>query len=246
MSPSDLLTAATSAGLALRVESGALRVRGSPSALATWAPRLKAHKPELIALLQPPSRQSKPAPVPAKEPATPICEVWEERCAILEHDAGLSRAEAEAQATCRRWLIRLPDGWRDCTHTPPASRAEIQAWHPDALAIHPADDDADPWGGEEDPKDTELGRLEDDDPAAAFYRDLFAGMEDAPRCHVTLSQAETHRAVVAGLIRPEEARGAVLLATRDPSGTCALLAIPSERWDPFKALSLLDGPGTVH
>jgi hypothetical protein len=242
MSPSDLLTAATSAGLALRVESGALRVRGSPSALATWAPRLKAHKPELIALLQPPSRQSKPAPVPAKEPATPICEVWEERCAILEHDAGLSRAEA--QATCRRWLIQEPDGWRDCTHTPPASRAEIQAWHPDALAIIPADDDADPWGGEEDPEGNEPGHPQEEDPGAAFYRDLFAGME-GPRAHVTLSQAETHRAVVAGLIRPEEARGAVLLATKSPQGY-ALLAIPQGQWDPFKALALLDEPGTVH
>ena len=192
--------------------------------------------------------QPAPAPIPpAKPAATPSlsCEAWEERAAVLEFDAGLSRAEAEEQATCRRWLIRYPDGWRDSTFTPPASMAELRRWHPAALALVPCDDDADLWGGEADPEADEPGHPQGDDPAAAFYAALFAGM-DAPRAYVTLGQAEIHAAVVAGLIPPEEARGAVLLATRDPAGHCALLAIPQEQWDPFKVLALLDGPGTLH
>ena len=244
MSPAELLAAAASAGLALRVESGALRVRGPQAAVAEWAPRLKEHKPELIALLQPPSRQANPAPIPPAKPAAPPCESWEERAAILEHDAGLSRAEAEEQATCRRWLIRLAAGWLDITTTPPACLAELRTRYPEALAILPADDDADLWA-EDDHEGDEPGHPQEEDPAAAFYSALFAGM-DAPRCFVTLTPEDTHAAVVAGMIRPEEARGAVLLATRDPAGHCALLAIPQGQWDPFKVLALVDGPGTLH
>lgn len=93
-----------------------------------------------------------PPPPSPKVPA-PTCEAWEERAAILEHDAGLTRTEAEEQATCRRWLIHHPDGWRDHTLTPPASLAEMRAWYPSALAILPADDDAEPW----DPEGEEPG-----------------------------------------------------------------------------------------
>ena len=191
--------------------------------------------------------QPAPAPLPPEKPAatpTPPCESWEERAAILEHDAGLSRAEAEEQATCRRWLIRLAAGWLDITTTPPACLAELRTRYPEARSILPADDDCDPWG-EDDPEGGEPGHPQGDDPAAPFYRRLFAGM-DAPRCYVTLTPEDTHRAVVAGLIPPEDTRGAVLLATRDPSGSCALLAIPQGQWDPFKALALVDGPGTLH
>lgn len=163
-----------------------------------------------------------PSPAP---PPVPPCEAWEERAAILEFDGGLSRTDAEEQATARRWLLHLPDGWRDITTTPPASRAEIQAWHPDALAIRPADDDADPWG---DPEG-EPGHPEEQDPGAAFYAALFSGM-DAPRAYVTLTPEDTHRAVVSGLVRPEEARGAVLLALKTPQGH-ALMSIPAARWD---------------
>ncbi len=190
---------------------------------------------------------STPAPLPAEKPAatpSPSCEAWEERAAILEHDGGLSRAEAEDQATCRRWLIHLPDGWRDSTFTPPASMADLRRWHPAALALVPADDDADPWGGEDDPAGAEPGHPQGED-TAAFYADLFRGM-DAPRAYVTLGQAEIHAAVVAGLIRPEDTRGAVILAYRDPAGSCALLAIPQGQWDPFAVLALMDGPGTLH
>ena len=190
-----------------------------------------------------------PPPSPRPTPS-PSCEAWEERAAILEHDGGLSRAEAEEQATCRRWLIHLPDGWRDSTFTPPASMADLRRWHPAALALVPCDDEADPWG-EDDP---ECGAIDtpseyifggSEDPGAAFYADLFRGM-DAPRAYVTLGQAEIHAAVVAGLIRPEDTRGAVILAYRDPSGSCALLAIPQGQWDPFAVLALMDGPGTLH
>jgi len=162
----------------------------------------------------------------------------------LEFDAGLTRAEAEEQATCRRWLIRYPDGWRDSTFTPPASRADLRRWHPAALALVPCDDEADPWG-EDDPAGDEPGHPQEEGPGAVFYSALFAGM-DRPRCFVTLTPEDTHAAVVAGLVRPEEARGAVLLATRDPAGHCALLAIPREQWDPVAVLALIDGPGTLH
>lgn len=191
--------------------------------------------------------QPAPAPIPAEKPAatpSPSCEAWEERAAILEHDAGLSRTDAEEQAPNRRWLIHLPDGWRDSTFTPPASMADLRRWHPAALALVPADDDADPWGGEDDPARAEPGHPQGED-TAAFYADLFRGM-DAPRAYVTLGQAEIHAAVVAGLIRPEDTRGAVILAYRDPAGSCALLAIPQGQWDPFAVLALMDGPGTLH
>jgi hypothetical protein len=150
----------------------------------------------------------------------------------------LTRPEPEDQATARRWLIHHPDGWRDSTFTPSASLAELRRWYPNALALVPCDDEADPEGGEP-------GHPQEEDPAA-FYGRLFAGM-DAPRCCATLSPEDTHRAVVAGLLRPEEARNAVLLATRDPAGNCALLAIPRERWNPFATLAMLDPePGTLH
>jgi hypothetical protein len=185
-----------------------------------------------------PAPPPNPAPAPAPD-RRPPAETWEERAAILEFDGGLTRAEAEEQATCRRWLIHLPDGWLDTTHTPPASRAEVQAWYPEALAIHPADD------GEDDPEDGEPGPQEEGDPGARFYAEVFRGMA-GPRCSVTLNPAEIHRAVVAGLLDPAAARGAVILAARDPQGHCALFAIPQERWDPFKVLALLAEPGTVH
>ena len=144
MTPNALLIAARNAGLALKVESGILRVRGPHSALATWAPRLKAHKPELIALLEPP---------------------------------------------------------------PPADLPE------------------------------------EEDPGTAFYAALFADME-GPRSFLTLSPADTHAAVVAGLLPPAEARGAVLLAIKSPAGY-ALLTIPKRDWDPFKALAAFDSV-TLH
>ncbi|MCC7277475.1 MAG: hypothetical protein IT487_04045 [Chromatiaceae bacterium] len=143
MTPNALLIAARNAGLALKVESGILRVRGPHSALATWAPRLKAHKPELIALLEPP---------------------------------------------------------------PPADLPE------------------------------------EEDPGTAFYAALFTGR--GPRCYVTLTPEDIHRAVVAGLLPPAEARGAVLLAIKSPAGF-ALLTIPNRDWDPFKALAACD-PVTLH
>jgi len=149
----------------------------------------------------------------------------------------LTRAEAEEQATCRRWLIHHPDGWQDHTFTPPASLAAVRSWYPNALAILPADDDADLWGGEP-------GHPQEEDPAAAFYRLLFAGMA-GPRCLVTLNPEETHRALLAGLVHPADARGAVLLASRDAEGNCAMLTIPADRWDPFATLAMLE-PGTLH
>lgn len=98
-------------------------------------------------------KKPQPTPQPAPPPASPwdpapSCEAWEERAAILEHDAGLPRPEAEEQATNRRWLIRLASGWLDTTHTPPACLAWLRERYPEALAILPVDDDAEPWGPE--------------------------------------------------------------------------------------------------
>ena len=75
------------------------------------------------------------------------------------------------------------------------------------------------------------------------YAALFSGM-DAPRCYVTLTPDDIHRAVVAGLLPPAEARGAVLLAIKSPAGY-ALMNIPKRDWDPFKALAACD-PVTLH
>lgn len=99
MTPADLLSAATSAGLALRVEAGALRVRGPQGAIATWAPMLKAHKPALIALLQPPPERELPtAPPLSADELEDVRESVEERAGILEFDAGIPRSEAESLA----------------------------------------------------------------------------------------------------------------------------------------------------
>jgi len=129
-----------------------------------------------------------------------------------------------------RWLIHLPDGWRVSHFIPPASRAEVAGWYPGALALVPADDAAEPGQA-----DTEA------DPGAAFYRRLFQGMATDRRCYATLDLAETHAAVVAGLIAPAATRGAVLLAYRDLAGRCCLLAIPKDAWDPWAVLGIVDG-----
>lgn len=99
MSPAELLAAAASAGLALRVESGTLRVRGPQAAVAEWAPMLKAHKPALIALLQPPAEQALPAPPSlSADVLADVREAVAERAGIMEFDAGIPRPEAEALA----------------------------------------------------------------------------------------------------------------------------------------------------
>lgn len=43
-----------------------------------------------------------------------------------------------AEVSHRLWDIRLPDGQRfSSSFTPPATRAEIRGWYPDAISIEP-------------------------------------------------------------------------------------------------------------
>ena len=126
-----------------------------------------------------------------------------------------------ATDTARLWDIRTATGWLEVATCPPASLAMMQARYPEALEILPAPE-------------------EEEDPAAAFYRRLFAGM-DAPRASITLSPTEAHQAVMAGLVTPEDTRLYTLLAYRCPEGY-GLMAIDKARWDGMKALDILTAP----
>ena len=121
----------------------------------------------------------------------------------------------------RLWDIRTATGWLEVATCPPASLATMQARYPEALEILPAPE-------------------EEEDPGAAFYRRLFAGM-DAPRASITLSPTEAHQAVLAGLVAPEDTRLCTLLAYRCPEGY-GLMAIDKARWDGMKALDILTAP----
>lgn len=121
----------------------------------------------------------------------------------------------------RLWDIRTATGWLEVATCPPASLAMMQARYPEALEILPAPE-------------------EEEDPAAAFYRRLFAGM-DAPRASITLSPAEAHQAVIAGLVTPEDTRLYTLLAYRTPEGF-GLMAIDKARWDGMQFLDILTAP----
>ena len=126
-----------------------------------------------------------------------------------------------ATDTARLWDIRTATGWLEVATCPPASLATMQARYPEALEILPAPE-------------------EEEDPAAAFYRRLFAGM-DAPRASITLSPTEAHQAVMAGLVTPEDTRLYTLLAYRCAAGY-GLMAIDKARWDGMKALEILTAP----
>jgi len=121
----------------------------------------------------------------------------------------------------RLWDIRTATGWLEVSTCPPASLAVMQARYPEALEILPAPE-------------------EEEDPGAAFYRRLFAGM-DAPRATITLSPAEAHQAVIAGLVTPEDTRAYTLLAYRTPEGF-GLMAIDKARWDGMQFLDILTAP----
>ncbi|WP_225783683.1 hypothetical protein [Xenophilus sp. Marseille-Q4582] len=51
MSAADTLIRARAAGVEIVVRDGELKARGPAEALATWAPALRPHKHELLALL---------------------------------------------------------------------------------------------------------------------------------------------------------------------------------------------------
>lgn len=126
-----------------------------------------------------------------------------------------------ATDTARLWDIRAADGWLEVATCPPASLAMMQARYPEALEILPAPE-------------------EEEDPGTAFYHRLFAGM-DAPRASITLSPAEAHQAVIAGLVTPEDTRLYTLLAYRTPE-SYGLMAIDKARWDGMQFLEILTAP----
>lgn len=108
MNAATLLANLRSAGVRLAVtERGTLRYQGDPSTVDQWLPRIRQYKAELLALLSTDIGLSPLTP----EQRNGIREAIAERAAIQEHDGGLSRPEAEAQARCamRVYRYRLTD-----------------------------------------------------------------------------------------------------------------------------------------
>jgi hypothetical protein len=113
MSAADILTHLSAAGISLTPTPTPGLIFASPRAALTDEHRrlIRAHKPELLALLT-----QAPAPVP---PLTPddkaaIAEALEERAAIREHEGGEPRpvAEREAREAMRvyRVLVAMGEG----------------------------------------------------------------------------------------------------------------------------------------
>ena len=82
MTPEALLDSCEQAGVFLRLDNGKVKAYGREAVIAQFLPILKAHKEELKAFL-----------------ASEEHEFFEERAAMLEFGGGLSRKEAEAQAS---------------------------------------------------------------------------------------------------------------------------------------------------
>lgn len=108
MNAATLLANLRAAGVRLAVtERGTLRYRGDERTVDCWLPQIRQRKGELLALL---SANATPPPLtPAQR--NEIREVIAERAAIQEHDGGLSRPDAEAQAhrAMRIYRYRLTD-----------------------------------------------------------------------------------------------------------------------------------------
>ena len=82
MTPHALLATCTQGGVILKWDGSNLKVRGEQQAVTKLLPILRSHKAVLQAYFE-----------------SDATDCFEERAAILEYDAGLSRADAEAQAT---------------------------------------------------------------------------------------------------------------------------------------------------
>jgi len=103
-----LLSDLRAAGLRLAVtERGTLRYQGDQSVVDRWLPEIRQRKAELLALLA----TSTEPPDLTLEQRNGIQDVIAERAAIQEHDGGISRSEAEAQAShaMRVYRYRLTD-----------------------------------------------------------------------------------------------------------------------------------------
>lgn len=90
MTPTDILTRATAAGLILYPGmDGLLHVRGPAHIRARWLETIRQYRDALILHLW----------------TERLRDHFEERAAILEHEAGLSRAEAEREARRATFLL---------------------------------------------------------------------------------------------------------------------------------------------
>lgn len=116
MTAAELLPTLQSAGITLSLtDRGTLRYQGDESAVSHWLPEIRTHKPALIALLTQAANDA-PGDPPPLSPADQVAieESIVERAAILEHDAGMDRRQAEiaAQSAMRvfRALVAMPNG----------------------------------------------------------------------------------------------------------------------------------------
>lgn len=138
--PAELLAAARAAGLVLEVRGDALIVRGPSSVRAAWLPRLREHKPGLVALLA--EAANDPAPTTAQPSASgracgacrhltrngtcsrPVEAGLSERFGIRwpapDHAERCPAFEARAQQA-----PAAPTGWAD--YWPPATEPECRA-----------------------------------------------------------------------------------------------------------------------
>ena len=128
----DIVNKAQADGVKISVlDGGHLELSGSREALAKWKPIIARQKQEVIRVLDEARR-----------------EAFEERAAILEFDAGLSRQEAERHAheecdepTAWCWRVTLPGGAIFVHCSPRATRSYIADCYPNALLIEVAHTD---------------------------------------------------------------------------------------------------------
>lgn len=110
MTAATLLADLEAQGIELTLtEHGTLRYRGDKATVDGWLAEIRAHKSELIGLLL--DRHPPDIPPLTAEQQADITEAIEERAAIQEHDGGLSRSQADMQATraMRIYRYRVAD-----------------------------------------------------------------------------------------------------------------------------------------
>ena len=90
----ELVQLARTQGVVLWTEGGRLLYRSQAPLSAELADALKARKPSLLAYLQDPAMEALCTALPPAD----AWELREERAAILEFEAGFTRAEAERRA----------------------------------------------------------------------------------------------------------------------------------------------------
>ncbi|NEX20924.1 hypothetical protein G3480_11465 [Thiorhodococcus mannitoliphagus] len=110
MTAAALLANLAAQGIELTLtERGTLRYRGDRAAVDAWLPEIRTHKPELIGLLR--DRQPPAIPSLTAEQRADVTESLAERAAIMQHDGGLPRQQAEVQAAraMRVYRCRVTD-----------------------------------------------------------------------------------------------------------------------------------------